>query len=55
MPDDQDVEKKKPNTPREADSGGNTGAGKSGKEGMGSEKPSDEPGVGSQTPGQPRS
>jgi hypothetical protein len=33
----QDVEKKKRNTPREADSGGNMGAGKSGKEGMGSE------------------
>ena len=32
---DQDHEKKKPNTPREADSGGNAGAGKSGKEGMG--------------------
>jgi hypothetical protein len=51
----QDVEKKKRNTPREADSGGNMGAGKSGKEGMGSEKPGDGPGLGSQKPGQPRS
>ncbi len=32
-------------------SGGNAGAGKSGKEGMGSEKPSDEAGMGSQKPG----
>ncbi len=32
-------------------SGGNMGAGKSGKEGMGSEKPSDEEGMGSQKPG----
>ena len=52
---DQDVEKKKQDTPRKADSGGNMGAGKSGKEGMGSEKPSDETGLGSQKPGQPRS
>ena len=52
---DQDVEKKKQDTPRDADSGGNMGAGKSGKEGMGSEKPSDGPGRGSQKPGQPRS
>ena len=51
----QDVEKKKQNTPREADSGGNMGAGKSGKEGMGSEKPGDGPGLGSQKPGQSRS
>ena len=51
----QDVEKRKQGTPREADSGGNMGAGKSGKEGMGSEKPSDGPGLGSQKPGQPRS
>jgi hypothetical protein len=52
---DQDVEKKKQDTPRKADSGGNMGAGKSGKEGMGSEKPSDDPGLGSQKPGQPKS
>jgi hypothetical protein len=51
---DPDVDKKKPDTPREADSGGNMGAGKSGKEGMGSEKPGDGPGRGSQKPGQPR-
>jgi hypothetical protein len=51
---DRDVEKKKnQDKPREADSGGNMGAGKSGKEGMGSEKPGD--GHGSQKPGQPRS
>ncbi len=31
--------------------GGNMGAGKSGKEAMGSEKPSDEEGMGSQKPG----
>jgi len=31
-------------------SGGNAGAGKSGKEAMGSEKPSDEEGMGSQKP-----
>jgi hypothetical protein len=49
------VEKKKQVKPRKADSGGNMGAGRSGKEGMGSEKPSDEPGLGSQKPGQPRS
>jgi hypothetical protein len=48
-------EKKKQDTPREADSGGNMGAGKSGKEGMGTEKPSGGPGLGSQKPGQPRS
>ncbi len=35
-------------------SGGNAGAGRSGKEGMGGEKPSDGQGAGSQTPGQPR-
>jgi hypothetical protein len=52
---DQEIEEKKQDTPREADSGGNMGAGKSGKEGMGSEKPSDGPGLGSQKPGQPRS
>ena len=52
---DQDVEKKKQDPPRKADSGGNMGAGRSGKEGMGSEKPSDGPGLGSQKPGQPRS
>jgi hypothetical protein len=52
---DRDVEKKKQPTARKADSGGNMGAGKSGKEGMGNEKPSDEPGLGSQKPGQPRS
>ncbi len=40
---DQDPAEKKQETPREADSGGNMGAGKSGKEGMGSEKPSDGP------------
>jgi hypothetical protein len=51
---DQDVEKKKQPTPDTSDSGGNMGAGKSGKEGMGSEKPSDGPGLGSQKPGQPR-
>lgn len=34
---------------KEEDSGGNMGAGRSGKEGMGSEKPSDE--MGSQKPG----
>ena len=51
---DKDAEKKKKDPPRKADSGGNMGAGKSGKEGMGSEKPSDEPGLGSQKPGQPR-
>ena len=50
---DKDHDKKKPGTPREADSGGNSGAGKSGKEGMGSEKPNDN--LGSQKPGQPRS
>lgn len=33
------------------ESGGNMGAGRSGKEGMGSEKPSDEAGMGSQQPG----
>ena len=32
-------------------SGGNAGAGRSGKEGMGSEKPSEEKGMGSQKPG----
>ena len=32
-------------------SGGHMGAGKSGKEGMGSEKPSEEKGMGSQKPG----
>jgi hypothetical protein len=32
-------------------SGGNMGAGKSGTEGLGSEKPSDEEGMGSQKPG----
>jgi hypothetical protein len=52
---DKPVEKKKQDKPREADSGGNAGAGKSGKEGMGSEKPSDDPREGSQKPGQPRS
>ena len=52
---EQDVEKKKQDPPRDANSGGNAGAGKSGKEGMGSEKPSDGPGLGSQKPGQPRS
>jgi hypothetical protein len=54
---DQEIEEKKQDTPRarEADSGGNMGAGKSGKEGMGSEKPSDGPGFGSRKPGQPRS
>jgi hypothetical protein len=52
---DKDDEKKKQDPPRQADSGGNAGAGKSGKEGMGSEKPSDAPGMGSQKPGQPRS
>ena len=51
----QDTEKEKKDQPRDADSGGNAGAGKSGKEGMGSEKPSDDPGLGSQKPGQPRS
>ena len=51
----QDIENEKKDPPREADSGGNMGAaGKSGKEGMGSEKPSDGPGLGSQKPGQPR-
>lgn len=50
----QDVEKEKKDLPRDADSGGNMGAGKSGKEGMGSEKPSDGPGLGSQKPGQPQ-
>ena len=52
---DQDPREKKQDKPREADSGGNMGAGQSGKEGMGSEKPSDGPGLGSQKPGQPRS
>ena len=33
------------------ESGGNMGAGKSGRENMGSEKPSDEEGMGSQKPG----
>ena len=51
---DQDLEKKKQDPPRKADSGGNMGAGKSGKEGLGSEKPSDDPGLGSQKPGQPK-
>lgn len=50
---DQDLEKKKQDTPRKADSGGNMGAGKSGKEGLGSEKPSDDPGLGSQKPVSP--
>lgn len=50
---DKDGMKKKQDVPREADSGGNSGAGKSGKEGMGSEKPNS--GLGSQKPGQPRS
>ena len=47
--------KKKQDTPRKATSGGNAGAGRSGKEGMGTEKPGDGRGVGSQKPGQPRS
>jgi hypothetical protein len=51
---DRDTEKKQ-DTRRKPNSGGNVGAGKSGKEGMGSEKPSDGPGFGSQKPGQPRS
>jgi hypothetical protein len=46
--------KEKPDVPRKASSGGNAGAGKSGKEGMGTEKPGDGPGAGSQKPGQPR-
>jgi hypothetical protein len=58
MPDqhvDKKKDKKKQDPPRKADSGGNMGAGRSGKEGMGSEKPSDDPALGSQKPGQPRS
>ena len=51
----QDIEKEKKDPPHDADSGGNMGAGKSGKEGMGTEKPSDGPGLGSQKPGRPRS
>lgn len=52
---EKNVDKKKQVKPRKADSGENMGAGKSGKEGMGSEKPSDDPGFGSQKPGQPKS
>jgi hypothetical protein len=51
--DGNDQKKKKDEQPRDAGSGGNMGAGRSGKEGMGSEKPSDGPGVGSKKPGQP--
>lgn len=52
---ERDQEEKKPkDTTRDGNSGGNAGAGKSGKEGMGSEKPTDGPGIGSQKPGQPR-
>ena len=46
-------DQKKQEQPRDGSSGGNMGAGRSGKEGMGSEKPSDGPGVGSKKPGQP--
>lgn len=46
MADDQDAKKDKGGA-----SGGNMGAGKSGKEGMGSEKPTDGQGKGSQKPG----
>ena len=52
---DQNVEKKTQDTSQKADSGGNMGAGRSGKESMGSEKPSNDPGLGSQKPGQPKS
>ena len=45
---------KKETEPRPGNSGGNSGAGRSGKEGMGSEKPGDGQGYGSQKPGQPR-
>jgi hypothetical protein len=48
------AEEKKSVKERDGNSGGNMGAGRSGKEGMGSEKPGDGPGVGSQKPGQPR-
>ncbi len=51
---DKNEDNKKQNPAREGNSGGNAGAGKSGKEGMGAEKPTDGPGVGSQKPGQPR-
>ena len=47
-------DQKKQEQPRDGGSGGNMGAGRSGKEGMGSEKPSDGSGAGSQKPGQPR-
>jgi hypothetical protein len=52
--DDKKANDKKKEKPRSGNSGGNMGAGRSGKEGMGSEKPGDGPGVGSQKPGQPR-
>ena len=56
MADKQDdkADDKQKNKERPGGSGGNAGAGRSGKEGMGSEKPTDGAGVGSQTPGQPR-
>jgi hypothetical protein len=57
MPDhEKKKKKKKQEPPRQGNSGGNMGAGRSGKEGMGGEKPtSDAPGLGSHKPGQPRS
>lgn len=52
--DDSKADEEKEKKERPGGSGGNAGAGRSGKEGMGSEKPTDGAGVGSQTPGQPR-
>ena len=60
---DQAHEQQKPVAPREMNrdddqatgvgtSGGNAGAGRSGKDGMGSEKPSDNERMGSQKPGE---
>ncbi len=48
---DQAKDKKRREEHDKPSSGGNAGAGRSGKEGMGSEKPSDEEGMGSQKPG----
>ena len=48
---DNAQDRKKDDDATSQGSGGNAGAGKSGKEGMGSEKPSDDEGLGSQKPG----
>ena len=47
----RDTTKDQPKDSGDGLGGGNMGAGKSGKEGMGSEKPSDGRGLGSQKPG----